>query len=105
MLIQNVVLHPVSSPVIGRGYLLIEGTKIARLGPMSQWDGEAGDDSFAGLHVYPGLVDAHSHLGMFGDSLGAEGEDGNEETDPTTPHLRAIDAANGMDRGFFEALD
>lgn len=105
MLIQNVVLHPVSSPVIGRGYLLIEGTKIARLGPMSQWDGEAGDDSFAGLHVYPGLVDAHSHLGMFGDSLGAEGEDGNEETDPTTPHLRAIDAVNGMDRGFSEALD
>lgn len=105
MLIQNVTLHPVGGPVIESGFLLIEGAKIARLGPMTEWRGEAGDHSFAGLHVYPGLVDAHSHLGMFGDSLGAEGEDGNEETDPSTPHLRAIDAINAMDRGFTEALD
>ena len=54
-------------------------------------------------HILPGFVDAHSHLGMFGDALGFEGDDGNEATDPCTPHLRAIDAINPLDRCFQEA--
>ncbi len=56
-----------------------------------------------GLIVTPGLIDAHCHLGMFEDSLGFEGDDGNEDSDPVTPHLRAIDAINPFDRGFEEA--
>ena len=53
--------------------------------------------------VMPGLIDAHCHVGMFEDSLGFEGDDGNEDSDPVTPHLRAIDAINPFDRGFEEA--
>ena len=30
----------------------------------------------------PGLVDAHSHIGMMEDSVGFEGDDVNEMTDP-----------------------
>ena len=66
-------------------------------------DGEQLD--LGGLHVYPGFVDAHCHLGLFGDSLGFEGEDGNESTDPVTPHLRAIDGVNPFDRCFQEARE
>lgn len=40
---------------------------------------------------------------MFGDALGFEADDGNEATDPCTPHLRAIDAVNPLDRCFEEA--
>ena len=40
---------------------------------------------------------------MFEDSLGFEGDDGNEDSDPVTPHLRAIDGINPFDRGFKEA--
>ncbi len=57
----------------------------------------------AGMTVTPGLIDAHCHLGMFEDSLGFEGDDGNEDSDPVTPHLRAIDGINPFDRGFEEA--
>ena len=56
-----------------------------------------------GNYLFPGLIDAHCHLGMFGDSLGFEGDDGNEESDPVTPHMRAIDAVNPQDRGFADA--
>lgn len=56
-----------------------------------------------GKIVMPGLVDAHSHLGMFEDSIGFEGDDGNEDSDPVTPQLRAIDGINPFDRGFEEA--
>ena len=56
-----------------------------------------------GGHILPGFVDAHCHLGMFGDAMGFEGDDGNEATDPCTPHLRAIDGVNPMDRCFRDA--
>ena len=51
----------------------------------------------SGLYVFPGLIDAHSHLGMVCSSIGFEGEDGNEVTDPITPNIRGIDGCNPMD--------
>lgn len=56
-----------------------------------------------GAYVVPGLIDAHCHAGMFGDSLGFEGDDGNEDSDPVMPQLRAIDAVNPFDRVFEDA--
>ncbi len=56
-----------------------------------------------GLCAFPGIIDAHSHLGMWEDSVGFEGADGNEDTNPITPSLRAIDAINPMDKTFTEA--
>ena len=39
------------------------------------------------------------------DGLGFEGADGNEDTDPATPHLRALDGVNPFYRSFREALE
>lgn len=58
-----------------------------------------------GAVVMPGLIDAHCHVGMFEDSLGFEGDDGNEDSDPVTPHLRAIDGINPFDRAFCDARE
>jgi len=56
-----------------------------------------------GRYVIPGMIDAHCHIGMFEDSIGFEGDDGNEDSDPATPALRAIDAVNPLDRCFTDA--
>lgn len=56
-----------------------------------------------GLTAVPGLIDAHCHVGLFGDSLGFEGADANEDSDPIMPQLRAIDGINPQDRAFVEA--
>ena len=60
--------------------------------------------NLSGLYVFPGLIDAHSHLGMVCSSIGFEGEDGNEVTDPVTPNIRGIDGCNPMDETIAEAL-
>ncbi|WP_040197595.1 amidohydrolase [Candidatus Soleaferrea massiliensis] len=88
------------------GYIFIRDGKIAQIGEMEavpDTDEEILD--LEGRTVVPGFVDAHCHLGMWEDALGFEGEDGNEDTDPSTPHLRAIDAVNPLDRCFSDALD
>ena len=105
MLIINGTVHTMEGLTIPGGYVDIRGNKIAGTGPMEEcpksWEGEVFDAQ--GGHIQPGFVDAHCHLGMFGDSTGIEGDDGNEATDPCTPHLRAIDAINPLDRCFQEA--
>ncbi len=58
-----------------------------------------------GLHVYPGLIDAHSHLGTIGSSIGFEGDDVNEMTEILTPQLRVIDCIEPMDIAFEEARE
>lgn len=54
-------------------------------------DGEKQIIDAAGLDVYPGLVDAHSHLGLDGYAVGFASQDYNEMNDIVTPQLRAID--------------
>lgn len=105
MLIKNGTVHTMDTPVIQSGFVSVREGKIAQVGPMEEcplvWDGEVIDAK--GGHILPGFIDAHCHLGMFGDALGFEGDDGNEATDPCTPHLRAIDSINPLDRCFREA--
>ena len=86
------------------GWVLLKNGKIDALGEgeppacSEVLDGEGGV-------LTPGLIDIHSHLGLYEDGLGFEGADGNEDTDPVTPQMRAIDAVNPMDHAFREALE
>ncbi len=103
MLISNARILPMEGQEIENGYLQIEGGKIRALGPMEEAPREDEVFNAAGAYVLPGFVDAHCHLGVCGDSLGYEGEDCNEMSDPVTPQLRAIDGVNPMDRYFAES--
>lgn len=82
--------------------ILVADGKIAAVGENLCAEGAEVIDA-AGKHVYPGFVDAHSHLGMIGSGIGFEGDDVNEMTDILTPHLRAIDGFYPMDPDLHEA--
>jgi len=104
MLIINGKVYTMDGPVLENGWVRTENGKVVSLGegkPPAA-DGETLDAG--GGYVLPGLVDAHSHLGLCEDSLGFEGDDLNEDTDPVTPQLRAIDGVNPADAAFAEAL-
>ena len=58
----------------------------------------------SGLRVYPGFIDAHSHIGISEDKKTSQGDESNEGTNPITPAIRAIDAINPMDAAFHNAL-
>lgn len=50
-----------------------------------------------GYNVYPGIVEAHCHLGLSEAGIGFEGEDTNEMIDPLTPNVKVIDGIHIMD--------
>ncbi len=104
--IKNVTIHTMTEDeIIENGVILIDNGKICNFGSNVSIPGNSeiidGNNGF----LMPGIIDAHCHIGMWEDGLGFEGNDGNEITDPVTPHLRAIDAINPVDRCFEEALD
>lgn len=81
------------------GDVLIENGKIARCAKDIHRDGAAVED-VRGLHLMPGLIDAHCHIGLFGTAMGERGVDGNEVSENCTPELRALDAVNPFDEEF-----
>ncbi len=106
MIIKNVKIKTMTGSDIENGYVRFTD-KITELGSMDELSPmieEVIDGT--GKTLYPGFVDAHCHLGMWSDGLSMqlEGDDGNETTDPCTPHLRAIDSINAMDKCFADAV-
>ncbi len=57
-----------------------------------------------GAWVLPGLIDAHSHIGIFEEKKGEVGDSSNEVTEPITPYIKAVDAINPMDSAFHNAI-
>lgn len=107
-LIKNGKVITMEGETFDNGFVLIDEKTIKKVGSMESLNENEfkNMESFDanGSFVLPGFVDAHCHLGMWEDSIGFEGDDGNEDTDPVTPQLNAIDAVNPFDRGFEEAI-
>lgn len=87
------------------GTLVMDGNIIQSVGESIEIPKDCRIIDAKGALLTPGLIDAHSHLGMWEENIGFEGDDGNELTDPLTPELRAIDAINPCDDAFQEALE
>jgi imidazolonepropionase-like amidohydrolase len=102
--IINGTLHTVIRGVVQDGTLLIDDEgRIAAVGASVSIPAGAEIVDAAGLNVFPGFVDAHTHLGIWEEGVGRAYWDGNEATDPVTPHVRALDALNPRDQGLADA--
>ena len=94
--IKNGTLHTAVSKETFIADILIDDGKIVKIGKGLSADGAEVIDA-TGLHVYPGFVEAHCHIGLDGYGIGYEGHDYNEMNDPVTPQVQAIDGINPFD--------
>jgi imidazolonepropionase-like amidohydrolase len=78
---------------IERGTIVLQGGKIAAVGA-GELPAPAGATIIdgTGKFVTPGIIDTHSHLGVYAMPDAQAHEDGNEATDPITPQVHTIDA-------------
>jgi imidazolonepropionase-like amidohydrolase len=102
--ITNGEVWTISQGLIERGTVLVEGGRIVAIGETVTIPEDAEVFDATGKVVMPGLIDAHCHVGLFPEGLGWEHSDGNEMTDPITPHLRALDAIHPQDPAFAELV-
>ncbi len=98
LLIKNGMLHNSTSKEAIRCDILVQDGKIVKVAPgINPPDGKIEIMDADGCNVYPGLVDAHSHIGLDNFAIKYAGQDYNERNDPVTPQLRAIDGINPFD--------
>ncbi len=95
---------PVAGPPFEDGVVLISDGRIEAVGRDVRVPEAAERLDAAGKVVLPGLVDAHTHLGVHEEAEGWAGQDTNELTDPVTPQVRALDAINPADLAFADAV-
>ncbi len=90
---------------IDNGTVLVSGGKIERIGdaslaiPAGYRKIDAG-----GKFVTPGIIDIHSHLGVYPSPAVEANSDGNEATSPTTPDVWAEHSVWPQDPGFSRAM-
>ena len=89
------------------GFVRIKGRFIEEVGDMASFSAREDDGQVLdadGAWVMPGLIESHAHIGITEEKWGTIGDDSNEQTNPVTPTLRAIDAVNPMDPAFHDAI-
>jgi len=104
VVIKNGRVLTVTKGTIEGGTVIIEDGKIKAVGRDLGVPAGAEVIDASGKWVTPGFIDAHSHIAVFGEPSVEATNDGNEMTDPITPHVRALDAVNPADPAIPDTL-
>ncbi len=104
-MIQNATVLLGTGSRHARGHVVMVNGKLAAVGEGSAPSLPEGAEVIdaAGKFVTPGLIDTHSHLGVYPWPDAAAHHDGNEMTDPLTPFAQVVDAVWPHDPGFERA--
>ncbi len=105
MRIENGRLITIENGVFEHGYVDFRNGKITGFGDMKDAPAVKGKvfDAKGGV-IMPGMIDAHTHIGIGEEGLRWEGIDYNEKTNPLTPSMRAVDGFNPFDTAIPKAL-
>ena len=106
-LIKAGKIYTVTGETIDNGEILIDNGKIKEIGT-NVAKSESNIDQvidYTDKVILPGLIDAHSHVGVWGDGEGPTAYDGNEMGEPVNAKVRAIDATNPLQRSFAGARE
>ncbi len=104
LLIQNGLLYTMENERAVKGDLLIRNGRIEKIAPFIEKTESMQTIDAKNLHIFPGFLDAHSHLGISEEKTTFQGDETNENTNPITPCMRAVDAVNPMDSAFHNAV-
>jgi imidazolonepropionase-like amidohydrolase len=96
--IRGDTVHTMAGQAITDGVVLIEAGRIRQVGPAADVRIPEGTKILRGKVVTPGLVDAHTVVGLSGYLNQPQDQDQLDTGDPLQPELRAIDAYNPQER-------
>lgn len=89
LVIRNVHIFTGAGPLIRNGAIAVQDGKIVAVGQTVAVPAGAEELDGGGRYVTPGLIDTHSHLGVYPAPGGPAHDDGNEATAPVTAHVWA----------------
>ena len=104
LLIKNGLLYTMEENEPRKADILIKDGKIEKIADKIDATERMEILDAKGKRVFPGFIDAHSHIGIAEERSTQQLDPSNEGTNPTTPCIRAVDGINPMDSAFHNAL-
>ena len=104
LLVRGGRVMTAAGPTLKRGDVLIRGGRIEAVGEYLEAPAGARTLDARDRWVTPGLIDPHSHLGVYPVPHSEANADGNESSSPFTPDVRALDAFWPQDPAIERAL-
>jgi imidazolonepropionase-like amidohydrolase len=102
--IRNATIMTAAGPTIRNGTILLRDGKVVAVGTSVDVPADATVIDAGGKFVTPGIIDTHSHLGVY-PAPGVDAlSDGNEATNPSTPNVWAEHSVWPQDPQFPRAL-
>ena len=95
--VKGETIYTMAGEAISDGVVLIEEGKITQVGTASEVNVPQGWNTLSAKVVTPGLIDAHTTVGLSGMLNQAHDQEQVEKSAPMQPELRAIDAYNARD--------
>ncbi|BCD21551.1 MULTISPECIES: amidohydrolase [Bacillus] len=103
ILLKQAIVYPITSQKF-QGDVLVIGEKIAEVKPSIQPTQDMTVIDARALHLLPGFIDVHTHLGLYDEGTGWAGNDANETSEVSTPHIRSLDGIHPLDIAFKDAV-
>jgi imidazolonepropionase-like amidohydrolase len=98
LVVHGDIVHTMAGAPISDGVIVIDGGKIRAVGPAAATPIPQDARKLRGAVVTPGLVDAHSVVGLAGYLNQPQDQDQLDPVEAIQPELRAIDAYNPHER-------
>jgi imidazolonepropionase-like amidohydrolase len=91
VVVRHATVMPASGPAIEDGAVVFADGKLVAVGRNAEVASPPGAEEVdgTGLYVTPGIIDAHSHLGVYASPDTTSTSDGNEMTSPVTAEVSA----------------
>ncbi|MFN3344164.1 MAG: amidohydrolase family protein [Chloroherpetonaceae bacterium] len=96
--IKGEMIYTMAGAPIQNGVVLVNGGKIERVGSQTEISIPSHYKVITAKVITPGLIDAHSVVGLAGIFNYNHDQDQLEKSDPIQPDLRAVDAYNANER-------
>jgi imidazolonepropionase-like amidohydrolase len=96
--VRGDVVHTMAGPPIRDGVVLIENGTVKQVGPAAEVAIPPGTRVLRGAVVTPGLIDAHTVVGLTGFLNQEQDQDQLDDGEPVQPELRAVDSYNPRER-------
>jgi imidazolonepropionase-like amidohydrolase len=104
MIIKNAMVFLIEEKGFEKRDILVRNSKIIEVSKKIALNEYEDIYNASDMYITPGLIDAHSHIGLSEEQLGWEGDDTCENV-PLSPQICAIDGINPFDPAFREALE
>ena len=96
--VRGDTVYTMAGPPIQDGIVVVRDGQIEQVGPASEVDIPAGYETLTARVVTPGLIDAHTVVGLAGYLNQEDDQDMIDRSAPIQPELRALDAYDATER-------